>query len=83
MDDPHQRKLDNITYVYSKEESEKRNTFRGIATHISNTSDVRLAYKRVKQLFPESDHIMMAYVLKDHSGWQDDSNQGQVKRFTR
>ena len=43
---------------------------------VRNGTEIRLAYMKVRQLFPESDHIMMAYKLKDHMGWQDDSEHG-------
>ena len=77
-----QEKIDALPYVYSKPEEEKGNLFRGLALKVKGAADVRLAYKKIRQLFPESDHVSLAYVLKhSQKGWQDDAEHGAGKRI--
>ena len=51
---------------------------------VNSPSDIRMAYKKMKQLFPDSDHIMLGYVLKqDQIGWQDDYEHGSGQKVSQ
>ena len=71
-----QKKIDEMTYVFSNKEEEKGSTFRVVAMHVKATSEVKLAYKKTRQLFPESDHIIMAYKVKSFEGYHDNGEHG-------
>ena len=45
-------------------------------------SQVRNAYKHIKQISPDSDHIMMAYSARQYSGHHDDGKHGTSRRLT-
>ena len=75
------KKIDKIKVHDSSVVTEKKSSFRGFAVWVKNTVDVRLAYKKLKTLYPESDHIMMAYTVKNFSGNQDDGEFGASKRL--
>ena len=66
-----QKKVDNLKLSYSSVEEEKGSVFRAVAVCIKAFTKVKLSYRKVKHLFPESDHVMMAHVLKANIGWQD------------
>ena len=63
--------------------SEKHSTFQGHAYHAKNTSDARLAYRRMKQLYPDKDHIMMVYAIKSYHGAHDDGEHGASKYLSQ
>ena len=46
-----------------------------------SANEVKLAYKKAKQLFPDSDHIVMAYTFKTYTGWQDNLEYGAGKKL--
>ena len=76
-----QSKIDSLQCVYSEKEEEKSSVFRAIALKVKNTQEVRLAYKKAKQLFPESDHIVLAYAVKTYTGYHDNGEHGAGKRM--
>ena len=73
--------MDNIQFSFSSKEEDKGSVFRGVAAQVTNTTEIRLAYKKLRQLYPEYDHLMMAYVLRTYHGWQDDAEYGAGKRI--
>ena len=77
-----QCKIDQLPYVFSNKEEEKGSLFRVLAFRANNPTEVHLAYRKVKQLFPDSDHIMLAYILKpQQTGWQDDNEFGAGEKI--
>ena len=56
--------------------TEKSSKFVGHAYRVKSNSDVKLAYKKVKLLYPESDNIPMAYSFKQYYGYHDDGEHG-------
>ena len=74
-------KANALNITSSKLVTDKGSHFRGHAVRVQGTSEIRLAYKRMKMLFPESNHIMMAYVVKDYTGNCDDGEYGASKRL--
>ena len=81
MDEATQAKVDALVLKESAQIQEKSSKFIGLAMCVSNATEIKLAYKKAKVLFPEADHIMMAYVLKQHKGTQDCGEHGASKRI--
>ena len=66
-----QDKMDLIKFEQSRSVQERGSHFVGFATGAANTTEVRLAYRRLKQMIPEADHLVMAYVVKQYYGCHD------------
>ena len=81
IDQKTQDKIDTMDCVYSATESEKASSFKGIAFHVKNTPEIKIAYKKVRQLFPEADHLMMGYVVKHYTGHADHGEPGAGNRI--
>ena len=71
-----EQKINSLKGVYTSEISEKSSKFVGHAFKVHTPTDVRLAYRKVRLLFPESDNIPMAYKVKEYSGYHDDREHG-------
>lgn len=67
-----QKLLDRIQFSVSEPKSHESSQFIGLATKVHALGDVAMAYKKAKQLYPSYDHVMMAYKIDHHSGYQDD-----------
>ena len=76
-----QAKMAHLTFARSPAYREHNSVFQGHAITVKNATDVKLAYRRIKQLYPESDHIIMAYSYKDYTGYQDNGEYGAAKRI--
>ena len=80
---PEQQKLDCLTVVHTKETTDKENIFQGHAAKVSSNAEIKLCYKKLKQLFPDRDHIMMGYSFKNFHGHHDDDEHGAGKRISK
>ena len=60
---------------------DKGSSFKGHAIRVSSTAEIRLAYRKLKLMYPESNHIMMAYAVKTYTGHQDNGEFGAGKRL--
>ena len=80
MSSKEQQKAEEINFAISTAEEERESVFRAAAVRVKNSTEIRIAYKKVKHLFPESDNVILAYVLKDHTGWSDDYEHGAGKK---
>ena len=76
-----QQRMEKIQLQVTESVSEKGSTFRGFATTVKSVPEIRLAYRRIKALYPECDHVVMAYRLKSYTGNQDDGEYGASKRL--
>ena len=76
-----QDKMNAITFSESSTVVEKGSTFSAFATHVKNTTDVKLAYARIRQICPESDHVMLGYTLKNYTGHHDNGEYGASKKI--
>ena len=74
-------KLDKISFEHTEEITDKGSVFRAHTLKVQNSTDVRLAYKKLKLLFPESNHIMLAYAVKTYVGSHDDGEHGSGKKI--
>ena len=74
-------KMKDIKFETSNVIADKASLFRGFATRINNTAQIRLAYRKLKLLYLESNHIMMAYVVKNYLGNDDNGEFGASKKM--
>ena len=79
IDKDTQKKLDNMTIVHSDVITEKGSNFRGHAIKVRTSGDIRAAYKKLRLLYPESDHIMLGYTVGAYTGHQDNAEYGAGK----
>ena len=63
--------LDKINMVHTMVTTEKHSHFRGHAVRVNSSKDVKAAYQKLRLLYPDSDHIMMAYTVKHYTGHHD------------
>ena len=61
--------------------TDRKSRFTGHATRVKGTKDVAAAYKKIELLYPESDHIMVAYLVKTYTGSMTMANMQQVTRY--
>ena len=73
--------MNNMKFTRSEVIKERHSAFQGHAVSVNNTSEVKLAYRRIKQLYLESDHIMLAYNAKGYTDHQDDGEFGAGKKL--
>ena len=66
-------------YEIDSEMQAKSSVFRAVALRVKNAKDVHLAYKKAKQLFPESDHIVIGYAVKTYTGFHDNGEHAAGK----
>ena len=64
--------LDKVAMKRAEPITDKKSVFTGYAKTVNNLNDVRLAYRKVKLLHPEADHVIMAYVVPEEEGSCDD-----------
>ena len=66
-----QKKLNDLQIEHTDPVEDKHSIFMDHAAAVKNTTEVRLAYLKMKQLYPEMDHIMMGYHVKSYTGFHD------------
>ena len=71
-------KMEKIKLFHSTTLIEKQSKFTGFAVHVKNVGEVKLVYRKLKVLYPECDHIMMAYSVKSHTGHHDNGEYGAL-----
>ena len=76
-----QEQLDKIQFHHTDAVVDKNSIFRGHVVKVQNSPDIKSAYKRIKQLYPESNHIMLAYAIKKYTGSQDDGEHSAAKKI--
>lgn len=67
-----QEVLDDMLMGMSQPKTKGGSVFVGFAIPVQTLQDVNRAYRKVRQMYPSYDHVMMAYKIKDFSGYQDD-----------
>ena len=72
VDHQEQEKMKEMKMEVSDVVKEKGSTFMGCAKKTKSLTEIRRAYKRVRLLHPEADHIVAAYNTKFHQGGHDD-----------
>ena len=81
VDENLQDKLNTIRLTQSGTKKDKSSQFTGFAAKVQNITDIRNAYLCLKQLQPDADHLIMAYVTKDHTGGHDHGEHGASRRI--
>ena len=71
-----QEKIDKIKTYHSDPVNERNSTFQAFAAKCSSLTEVKRAYVKMKQTFPEAPHILAAYQIKNGNGYQDDKEHG-------
>ena len=82
IDKQEQIKIDKIKLASSDIVTKKSSSFLAHAARIKNSSEIKLAYKKVKQLTPEADHIILSYVMGKHSGHHDSGEHGAGQKMS-
>ena len=72
VDKQEQEKIDKIKTYHSDEYTKKGSSFTAHAVKCSSMTEVRRAYIKMKQLYPDATHIPTAYIIKNGEGYQDD-----------
>ena len=78
-----QKKLEDIKFSSTEAIVDKASSFRGHALRVTNSTEIRLAYKKLRLLYPESNHVVMAYSVKTYVGFDDHGEFGAGKRLQR
>ena len=73
--------MERMNFVHTNETAEKGSTFQGHAIRMKNAKDFKIGYCKVRALYPDSDHVMMAYVVKGYTGHCDHGEFGAGKRL--
>ena len=81
LDNHTMEKINNIQLTHTDPMSDKGSVFRAHAFKVNNSESIKLAYKKLKLMYPESNHIMLAYAIKKYMGHQDDGEFGAGKRI--
>ena len=78
-----QEKIDKIKIFEADTISDRDSHFTGYSVRVNNTTDICLAYKKIKQISPDADHIMLAYAVKQHQGYHDNGEHSAGKKLSR
>ena len=66
-------KQDKIKMTSSDMVTEENSTFLAYAIKANQIHDVRRAYRKVRRLHASADHVIGAYSIRNHKGYQDDA----------
>ena len=76
-----QKKMDKMTFSESAGIEDKKSVFKAHAIAVKSSTDVRLAYRKIKTLYPDADHVMLAYAVKSYTGHHDNGEYGASKKM--
>ena len=83
VDAAEQEKIDKIKMTCSDVFSKKGSSFTTFAVKCSSMTEIRRAYTRMKQTFPDASSIMAAYRICNGEGYQDDQEYGASSRMAQ
>ena len=75
-DTQEQDKMEKIKMWYSDSKEERGNIFTAVGVKASSLTEVRRAYRRVKQIYSSASHITVGYDCAQNKGNNDDSEFG-------
>ena len=75
-DQQEQDKMEKIKFIYGDSKQEKDNVFTAVGAKVSSTAEVRRAYRRMKQVYPDASHISLGYDAMKIQGNNDDGEHG-------
>ena len=70
------KKMAELKFVHSSTIKEKHSSFTGHAVNVKNSGDIKLAYKKLRLLYPKCDHVILGYAIKNHTGYHDHGEYG-------
>lgn len=76
-----QEYLDQIELAITMPKTQDGSQFVGLAAKIQDVQEARRAYKKVRQMYPSFDHVMMAYKVNKFAGYQDDGEHNAGMRI--
>ena len=78
-----ENRMEDLTIKHTEAIVDKGSVFRGHALKVHNSREVRLAYAKLRLLFPESNHIILSYAVKTYTGFNDNGEYGAGKRILK
>lgn len=78
-----QDRMDDMLMGMSAPKTKNGSIFVGFAIPVMTLEEVNRAYRKVRQMYPSYDHVMMAYRIQDYSGYQDDGECSAGVRLHR
>ena len=76
-----QTKSADIVFTSSESTTDKGSVFKGHTLRINNSTDIHTALKKLKLLYPESNHMIFAYRMKSYTGFDDDGEYGAGRKL--
>ena len=75
--------MDNIKMEASALVKDEGSQFTAYAAEVSNLTEIRMTYRRVRLLHPEADNVVMAYTTSHQNGEQDDREFSAALRLQK
>ena len=76
IDGEMKERMDQLDIEHSTTVIEWGSSFTGHAMRVNNSSDIWLAYEKLRLMYAECDHVMLAYKVKNYSGHHDHGEFG-------
>ena len=74
-------KMEELSIVHTNLIEDRSSRFQGHALKVKNSTEVKMAYNKIHLLYPENDHVKLAYKVKQHSGNHDHGEHGASCRM--
>ena len=82
-DKSEKEKQEKIKLVASDPQTESDSLSQAYAFKTGQMHEVRRAYRKIKRLHPAADHVVAAYIIRSHKGYQDDREYGAAHRLLK
>ena len=82
-DKPEREKQEKIKLYSADPHSENNSNFQVYACKAGQIHEVRRAYRKVQRLHPAVDHVVAAYVIRNHKGYQDNREHGAAHKLLK
>ena len=83
VDKHEQDKIDKIKQYHSDPITEMGSTFQAFAVKCSSITEVKRAYVKMRQMYPNAAHILAAYRIRNGDGYQDDREYGAANKVLK
>ena len=74
-------KMEQLNFVHTEVETEKGSHLRGHEVHIKQTSELKIAYHKIKAMFAECDHVVLSHSVRGYTGQNDNGEYGVSRRM--
>ena len=78
-----QDKIDKIKLYPSTTHDEEGSSFQAFAVKSQNLTEIKRAYVKVKQFFPNASHIPVAFASRNGEGYHDDGEHGSAYKMLK